>query len=170
MAKTQTAHALPSDLSKVPCAADYAFAIIVSDWHKETVTGGLLNGCLEVLLKQGADPDQIDTFRVPGCFELPTMAGKLAASMRYDAIICLGCVIQGETRHFEFISQAVANGLTNVGIQYETPVIFGVLTTDNLKQAQERSGGALGNKGAEAAIAAIEMAETFSLLNDEEIE
>lgn len=165
-AKTvKAAHTLTHDSARVPDAGLFSFAVVVADWH-EDITSALLSGCLKTLKRHKAD--LVEVFRVPGSFELTTMAGKLASTGDFDAIICLGCVIQGETRHFEFICQAVANGLTNVGIQFGLPVIFGVLTTNTLEQAKARSGGALGNKGTEAAVAAIQMANTFFQIEDDD--
>lgn len=142
----------------VPSAAPYRFAVVVSEWNT-AITNALAQGCVDTLTKHGAE--HITVFHVPGSFELSSAAGELAARNRFDAIICLGCVIQGETRHFDFICEAVANGLTRVGIQYRLPVIFGVLTTQNQAQAEARAGGALGNKGVEAAVTAIKMAAFF---------
>lgn len=139
----------------VPSAAPYRFAVVVSEWNT-AITDALAQGCVDTLAKHGAET--VELFHVPGSFELSSAAGMLAARKAFDAIICLGCVIQGETRHFDFICEAVANGLTQVGIQYRLPVIFGVLTTQNQAQAEARSGGALGNKGVEAAVTAIKMA------------
>lgn len=133
------------------------FAILVSEWNRE-ITGSLLDGAVETLVKHGVDPEtNIVIEWVPGSFELPQAAAILAQSPRIHAVICLGCVIQGETRHFEFISQAVAQGCMKEAIDNLKPVIFGVLTTDNYEQARERSGGTHGNKGDEAALAALQM-------------
>lgn len=146
------------DAETVPSATPYRFAVVVSEWNA-AITDALASGCIETLEKHGAKT--IRVFHVPGSFELSSAAGKLADTGRFDAVICLGCVIQGETRHFDFICEAVANGLTQVGIQYKIPAIFGVLTTQNQAQAEARSGGALGNKGVEAAVTAIKMADFF---------
>lgn len=136
---------------------DVRFAILVSEWNKE-ITGSLLEGAIKTLVKHGVDPEEsIVVEWVPGSFELPQAAAVLAESPYIDALICLGCVIQGETRHFEFISQAVAQGCMQLGIDSLKPVIFGVLTTDTYEQAKERSGGVHGNKGDEAALAALQM-------------
>lgn len=132
------------------------FAIIVSEWN-DTVTESLFEGALETLLKNGASRDNIIRKNVPGSFELTLAAQWMAMDDAIDAVICLGCVIQGETKHFDFICDAVANGLTNVAIKFNKPVIFGVLTPDNQKQALDRAGGKHGNKGDEAAITAIKM-------------
>ena len=130
--------------------------IVVSEWNDE-ITDSLLSAAQEVLLNQGAKPKNITIKYVPGSFELPLAAQYLAAEKDIDAVICLGCVIQGETRHFDFICDAVANGITNVGLKYSKPVIFGVLTTNSLQQALDRAGGKHGNKGEEAAFTAVKM-------------
>lgn len=148
-----------SDFShlSVASAKGFKFGIVVAKWNAK-VTGALLSGAYNCLLENGASEEHIQIIEVPGSFELTSGADMLLQLGKLDAIICLGCVIQGETRHFDFICEAVANGLTNVSIKHNKPVIFGVLTTDNQEQAEERSGGKLGNKGEEAAITAIQMA------------
>ncbi len=143
--------------NSLPSAADTQFAIVVSEWNTE-VTHALYEGAYKTLVDNGASEKSITVVHVPGSFELPVAAEMLAAKHIYDAIICLGCVIQGETRHFEFISQAVASGIMHTGVKHSLPVIFGVLTTDTMDQALARSGGKHGNKGIEAAAAAITMA------------
>jgi 6,7-dimethyl-8-ribityllumazine synthase len=141
----------------VPSAKAYRFGIIVSQWNAN-VTGALYEGAYLALLKHGAEEENIQTIKVPGSFELISGADILLANKKLDAVICLGCVIQGETPHFTFICDAVANGVANVSIKHNKPVIFGVLTTDNLQQALDRAGGIHGNKGEEAAVTAIIMA------------
>lgn len=141
----------------LPSAAAYKFAIVVAEWNSE-VTNALYEAAKNTLLQCNAKAEHIDDYKVPGSFELTTGASLAAATGKYDAVICLGCVVQGETRHFEFICNAVANGLTTVSINYNLPVIFGVLTTDTLQQAKDRSGGKHGNKGIEAAVTALKMA------------
>ncbi|MEX2512027.1 MAG: 6,7-dimethyl-8-ribityllumazine synthase [Cyclobacteriaceae bacterium] len=132
------------------------FGIVVSEWNDE-ITESLYGGALETLLKYGAQKENVFRKNVPGSFELPLAAQWLAKIKEIDAVICLGCVIQGETRHFEFICNAVAQGITEVGLKLNKPVIFGVLTPDNQQQALDRAGGKHGNKGDEAAITAIKM-------------
>jgi 6,7-dimethyl-8-ribityllumazine synthase len=132
------------------------FGIVVAEWNSE-VTESLYSGAVETLLKQGAKSENILRKNVPGSFELSLGAQWLAEKKDIDAVIALGCVIQGETRHFDFICQAVAIGITEVNLKYNKPVIFGVLTTDNQQQALDRSGGKHGNKGVEAAATAIQM-------------
>lgn len=148
-----------SDFSntRIPHAADFNFAIVVSQWNDE-ITDALYQGAINFLEKYHASPENILTIQVPGSYELPAAADMILTFKKVDAVICLGCVIQGETRHFEFICQAVASGLTQISIKHNKPVVFGVLTTDNLRQAQERAGGRHGNKGEEAAATAIQMA------------
>lgn len=142
--------------SRLISAANYKFAIVWSEWNND-ITKALCKGAYEVLIKYGAKPENIIEKTVPGSFELTMGAQYVAEKTKADAIICLGCVIQGETKHFDFICDAVANGITNLNIKYNKPVIFGVLTTNTLQQAIDRSGGKHGNKGHEAAITAIKM-------------
>ncbi len=132
------------------------FALVVAEWN-EQVTEALLKGATDTLLQHGAQPDHIIVKTVPGSFELSLGAQWMAQDAQIDAVICLGCIIQGETRHFDFIAQAVAQGITEVNLKYGKPVIFGVLTPDTLEQALDRAGGKHGNKGDEAAITAIKM-------------
>ncbi|MBE7175877.1 MAG: 6,7-dimethyl-8-ribityllumazine synthase [Mucilaginibacter polytrichastri] len=143
--------------SEIPSAEPFRFGIVTAEWNT-AITGALYEGAYQSLLGNGALPDRIFSYTVPGSFELTSGADLLLANGHFDAVICLGCVIQGETRHFDFICDAVANGLTSVSIKHNKPVIFGVLTTDNLAQAQDRAGGKHGNKGDEAAVTAIKMA------------
>ncbi|HEY0772164.1 MAG TPA: 6,7-dimethyl-8-ribityllumazine synthase [Sphingobacteriaceae bacterium] len=148
-----------SDFSntEIPKATDFSFAIVVSQWNEE-VTGALYQGALDFLIKHNTLEENILTVQVPGSYELTSAADMILTLKKVDAVICLGCVIQGETRHFDFICDAVAHGLTQISIKHNKPVVFGVLTTDNLQQAQERAGGRHGNKGEEAAATAIQMA------------
>ncbi len=132
------------------------FSIVVSEWNDQ-VTEALYSGAHQTLLDHGVKPDNIRRVDVPGSYELPLAAQWMAKKKKIHAVICLGVVIQGETRHFEFINQAVAQGIKDVSLKYNKPVIFGVLTTDTMKQALDRAGGKHGNKGDEAAITAIKM-------------
>jgi 6,7-dimethyl-8-ribityllumazine synthase len=154
-----SSHKNLSDFShiEIKSAKDLKFAIVVSQWNAE-ITGALLNGAIDGVLKNGGSEDNIEILEVPGSYELISGADIALRNKNFDAVICLGCVIQGETRHFDFICNAVANGISNVAIKYNKPVIFGVLTTDNVQQAVDRAGGKHGNKGEEAAITAIQMA------------
>lgn len=133
------------------------FAIVVSEWNTE-VTEALYNGALETLLKFGANENDIVRRNVPGSFELTLGAQLMAERKEFDAVICIGVVVQGETKHFDFICDAVGHGITNLNIKYNLPVIFGVLTPNTMQQALDRAGGVHGNKGDEAAITAIKMA------------
>jgi 6,7-dimethyl-8-ribityllumazine synthase len=141
----------------VPDAGEMRFGIVVSDWNKE-VTWSLLDGAINTLSKHGATVKNIVVKHVPGSFELTLGAQFLAEYDDLDAIICLGCVIQGETPHFTYICQGVTQGITQLNLEYNLPFIFGVLTTTNQQQAADRAGGKLGNKGDEAAVTAIKMA------------
>jgi 6,7-dimethyl-8-ribityllumazine synthase len=131
-------------------------AVVVSEWNSE-ITDALYAGALDTLLDKGIGKENIIKKLVPGSFELTLGAQWMAQREEIDAVICLGCVIQGDTRHFDFICQSVAQGLTNVSLKYNKPIIFGVLTPDNHQQALDRAGGKYGNKGNEAAITAIKM-------------
>ena len=143
--------------------ANFKIGIIVSRWN-EQVTGALKEGAMQTLLEAGVARQNILDFEVPGSFELPSAAAMLLdANEDVDAVICLGCIIQGETRHFEFIAQAVANGIAKVGIEYTVPVIFGVLTCNTAEQAADRSGGKHGNKGVEAAASCLQMLHTHKM-------
>jgi 6,7-dimethyl-8-ribityllumazine synthase len=141
---------------EIPSAKDHVFGIVVSEWNTE-ITGALLEGVMDILKKAGAKEYQIKLRYVPGTFELPYGALQMILREDTDVVICLGCVIQGETRHFEFICNAAANGIMNVSLEHSVPVVFGVLTTDNLQQAIDRSGGKHGNKGVEAALTALKL-------------
>jgi len=145
------------DPETVPDARKMRFGIVVADWNHE-VTNALLDGATTTLKMHGATEKNIVVRHVPGSFELTLGAQFLAEYDDLDAVICLGCIIQGETPHFNYLCQGVTQGITQLNLEYNIPFIFGVLTTLNLDQALERAGGRLGNKGAEAAITAIKMA------------
>lgn len=147
---------------ELPSADKLRFALVVSEWNP-AITRALLEGAYQTLTSHGIPDANIIIRWVPGSFELPSVADLLIKAVKPDAVICLGCVIQGETRHFEFICQAVAQGITRVSLDNSIPVIFGVLTTNTLDQAKDRAGGKHGNKGIEAAVTAIKMA---ALKND----
>jgi 6,7-dimethyl-8-ribityllumazine synthase len=144
------------DAETVPSAEPMHFGIVVADWNAE-ITHALYQGCFDTLVKHGAQTDRIHTAQVPGTFELPVGAKILNGKHRIDALICIGCVIKGETKHDEYISNAVATGLMHLGLALSKPVIFGVLTPNSQEQAIERAGGKHGNKGVEAAVTAIRM-------------
>ena len=139
------------------------FAVVVSRFN-DAITSRLLAGAHAALVEAGAQSDQIEPMSVPGAFELPQAARCAAESGRFDAVICLGCVIRGETAHFEYISAAVAHGLMHASGETGVPMAFGVLTTDTWEQAEARAGDGRDNKGFEAAAAALEMAELFGTL------
>lgn len=145
------------DVNSVPSCEGIRFGIVVSEWNTE-ITEALFEGAQATLLKFGAKPEDIVRRNVPGSYELTLGAQLMAERKEFDAIICIGVVIQGETKHFDFICEAVGQGLTNLNIKYNLPVIFGVLTPNTMQQALDRAGGVHGNKGDEAAITAIKMA------------
>jgi 6,7-dimethyl-8-ribityllumazine synthase len=133
------------------------FGIVIARFN-EFISGKLLNGCIDGLKRHGTDEKNIEVVWSPGAFEIPLLAKKLALSEKYDAVICLGAVIRGATPHFDYVAAEVAKGVAHIAIETGFPVIFGVLTTDNIEQAIERAGTKGGNKGFDAALAAIEMA------------
>ena len=135
-----------------------SFAIVVAEWNEE-ITGALFHGAYNALVAMGAKKSNIIRIDVPGSFELPLAAKWAAGKKSIDAVICLGCVIQGDTPHFDYICQAVAIGIMNVALDSQKPIAFGVLTTLNKQQALERAGGTHGNKGEEAAVTVVKMLE-----------
>ena len=141
-------------------AKGFKFGIVVSRFN-DFICERLLSGALDVLLRNGAEEKDVEVLKVPGAFEIPQVARKMALSKKYDAIICLGAVIRGATPHFDYIAAEVSKGVAMVGLEGEVPVAFGVLTTDNLEQAIERAGSKAGNKGWDAALSAIEMANLY---------
>ncbi len=145
------------DKTTIPNAKNLRFGIVVSEWNSE-ITEGLYTGAEEALIDCGASKENIVRWNVPGSFELPFGCKKMISSEKVDAVIAIGSVIQGETKHFDFVCSATAQGIMDLNIQTNVPVIFCVLTDNTLQQAQDRSGGTYGNKGVEAAIAAIRMA------------
>ena len=139
------------------------FALVVSRFN-DFITEKLLSGALDALIRSGAADEDIEVVRVPGAFEIPLVAKKMAKTNRFDAVICLGAVIRGSTPHFDYVSAEVSKGVAMVGMESEVPVIFGVITTDTIEQAIERAGSKAGNKGWSAAIAAVEMANLFEII------
>ncbi len=137
------------------------FGIIVARFNS-FISEKLLEGALDSLLRSGAADEDIDVVRVPGAYEIPLIAKKMATSQKYDAVVCLGVVIRGATPHFDVVVNEVSKGSAQVGLDTGVPVLFGVLTTETIEQAIERSGTKAGNKGAEVAVAAIEMADLIS--------
>ena len=157
---------MPEVLQGNLVARGLKFAIVASRFN-ETVTARLIEGALDALLRHGVDDKEIRVVRVPGSFEIPLVARKLALSKKFSAIICLGALVRGETPHFEYLASEVSKGTAQVGMDSGVPVIFGVLTTDTLEQAAERAGGKAGNKGWDAAMAGIEMANLLSRLGSD---
>ena len=144
-------------------ASGLRLAIVTARFNAH-VTGKLYDGCSDELGQHGLDTDTLTAVEVPGCYELPIVAKTLAASGKYDAIICLGAVIRGDTPHFDYVSSGTASGIQRAAMDTGVPVIFGVLTTDNEEQAMARVGGSAGHKGREAALTAIEMVHTMNRL------
>lgn len=140
----------------IPNAKGMKAGVVVSDYSPE-ITYRLLDGCIRALLRAGVKEKDISVIHVPGAFELPSGAQMLALAEKPDVIICLGCVIKGETKHDEYINNSVSNGITQLSLMLKKPVIYGVLTPNNLKQAKDRAGGKHGNKGVEAAVTAVKM-------------
>lgn len=141
----------------IPSGTGLRFGIVVSDWN-HIITDRLLAGCKETLLANAVIESDLHIIRVPGAFELPMGAKMLLSREKFDAVICLGCVIKGETRHDEYISQSVANGIMQLSLMSNTPIIFGVLTPNSMEQAEARAGGSHSHKGIEAAETALHMA------------
>lgn len=146
------------DKNTVPNAKDFRFGIVVSEWN-ENITSGLYKGALQALIENGAVADTIITWDVPGSFELIYGCKRMIDTQNVDAVIAIGSVIQGETKHFDFVCEAVAQGIKDLNVLTDVPVVFCVLTDNTLQQAIDRSGGIHGNKGTEAAIVAIRMAQ-----------
>ncbi|NDV16052.1 6,7-dimethyl-8-ribityllumazine synthase [Muricauda sp. TY007] len=145
------------DKNKIPNAKDLRFGIVVSEWNDE-ITEALYQGAEDALLDCGALPENLIRWNVPGSFELTFGCKKMIQTGKVDAIVAIGSVIRGETSHFDFVCSATAQGIKDLNVAYDVPVIFCVLTDDNIEQSKARSGGKHGNKGTEAAIAAIQMA------------
>jgi 6,7-dimethyl-8-ribityllumazine synthase len=145
------------DKSAVPNAKDFRFGIVVSEWN-QTITAGLYKGAVQALLENGALEENIVSFDVPGSFELIYGSKRMIDTQDVDAVIAIGSVIQGETKHFDFVCEAVAQGIKDLNVITDVPVVFCVLTDNNMQQAIDRSGGIHGNKGTEAGIVAIRMA------------
>ncbi len=139
------------------------FAIIVSRFN-DFICDRLLGGAVDALTRTGADEKDLEVYKVPGAFEIPLTAKKVAESGKYDAVICLGAVIRGATPHFDYVANEVSKGIASVSLETSVPITFGVLTTDTLEQAIERAGSKAGNKGFEAAMAAVEMANLLKEL------
>jgi len=139
------------------------FAVVVSRWNS-FITERMLTGAMDALIRHGASEDDISVVRVPGTWEIPLAAKKLARSGKFDAVACVGCLIRGATPHFEYLASEVTKGLAQIALESEVPVTYGITTVENIEQAIERAGSKAGNKGAEAATAAIEMANLLRSL------
>ncbi len=147
-------------------AGGFRFALVSSRWN-DFLTGRLVEGALDALERLGADSDAVEHFRVPGSFEIPLLALKLAESGRFDAIVCLGTVIRGQTPHFEYVAGEVTKGISHAALQTGVPVLYGIVTADTLEQAIDRAGVKAGNKGFEAAMSAVEMVNLYkSVMSD----
>lgn len=144
------------DFNSVPDASDMRFGIVVSEWN-DRITGALLEGAVRTLKKHGAKDEHIKVFTVPGSFELTYGSAQLVKSGKVDAVIALGCVIRGETPHFDYVCGGATQGITQLNATQDIPVIYGLVTTNDMQQAEDRAGGKLGNKGDECAVAAIKM-------------
>ena len=144
------------DTDRVPSAEQMKFGIVVSEWNQH-ITGALLKGAVETLKKHGAKDENILIKTVPGSFELPFGASQFIKLTDVNAVIALGCVIKGDTPHFDYVCMGATQGITQLNVTTDVPVIYGLITTNNLEQAEDRSGGKLGNKGDECAITAIKM-------------
>lgn len=143
---------------------DLSYGIIVSRFNN-FITDKLLEGAIDALSRSGVSDKEIEVFRVPGAFEIPLVAKKIAASKKYDAIICLGAVIRGETPHFDFVANEVTKGIAQLSLEYAVPISYGIITADNTDQAVERAGNKMGNKGFSAAQSAIELLNLFKNSN-----
>lgn len=141
-------------------AEGFRFAIVASRWN-DFLTSRLIEGAVDALERLGADEKSVEVFRVPGSFEIPLLATRLGASGNWDAVICLGTIIRGETPHFEYIASEVTKGIAQAGMETEVPVIYGIVTADTLEQAIDRAGVKAGNKGFEAAMSAVELVNLY---------
>jgi len=139
-----------------PKATKMRFGIVVSEWSSN-ITGKLLKGATDTFIKHGVKEDNIVAIHVPGSFELIAGARLVAKKLNVDAVVCLGCIVKGETPHFEYVCQGTTQGIAHLNVKFDIPFVFGVLTTQNIEQAEERAGGTFGNKGEEAAITALKM-------------
>ena len=148
------------DPSKTPCGKGYKVGIVYAEWNEE-ITHALRDGAIKTLCDNGVNAEDITVASVPGSFELIFGASQMVKSGKYDAVIAIGCVIRGDTPHFDYICEGVTAGLSKLNVEYDVPVIFGLITTNTLLQAQERSGGRLGNKGDECAVTALHMIAQF---------
>ena len=155
---------MPKVLEAKLLAEGKRFALIVSRFN-DFITDRLVGGAVDALVRCGAQESDLDIVKVPGAFEIPLIAKKLAEKNKYHAIVCLGAVIRGATAHFDYVSAEVSKGIAQVGLETQTPVIFGVITTDTIEQAIERAGSKAGNKGWSAAMSAVEMANLVDVID-----
>ncbi|MDT5059590.1 MAG: 6,7-dimethyl-8-ribityllumazine synthase [Acidobacteriota bacterium] len=146
-------------------ADGFRFALVASRWN-DFLTSRLVEGALDALERLGADEKAVELFRVPGSFEIPLLARKLAASGKWDAIVCLGTIIRGQTPHFEYIAGEVTKGIAQAGMETDVPVVYGIVTADTLEQAIDRAGVKAGNKGFEAAMSAVELVNLYRVISD----
>lgn len=161
MQRAQRANYIEGNLS----AAGKSFAVVASRFN-DYIVKALVDGALDAIERHGGDVESVDVAWVPGSYEVPLAAKQMAVSGRYDAVICLGAVIRGATAHFDYVAGGAASGIESVMLETETPIIFGIITTDTIEQAIERAGTKMGNKGFEAAAAAIEMADLMPRLRE----
>lgn len=148
------------DQNSVPSAQGMRFGIVVSEWNNN-ITGALLQGAYDTLTKHGASEEDITVMTVPGSFELVFGASQMVKSGKMDAVIAIGCVVRGDTPHFDYICEGTTQGLASLNERFDVPVIYGLLTCNNMEQAQDRAGGTLGNKGDECAVTAIKMVDYY---------
>lgn len=156
---------MPNIIQPADVPADARFAMVVAEWNKN-ITQKLLDGAVATFAEHGVDDERIDVAWVPGSWEIPLIAERMAASGKYAAVLCLGAVIRGETTHDEHINRGVSLAMMEIGLEYELPVMFGVLTCNTLEQAIHRSGGNVGNKGSECAEAALQMVGLLAAVDD----
>lgn len=143
-------------------AKDFKFAVVVSRFN-EFITGRLLDGAIDAIVRSDGNKEDIDVIRVPGSFEIPLVVKRAALSKKYDAIICLGAVIRGETPHFDYVASEVTKGIALLNLEFTIPITYGIITADNTEQAIERAGNKMGNKGFEAARSAVELLNLFKV-------
>jgi 6,7-dimethyl-8-ribityllumazine synthase len=156
-----------AEFNGVPNGEGRRYAVLASRFNN-TITSKLADGAMDALIRHGASSDDVDLVWVPGAWELPFAARRLAATERYNAIVVVGAVIRGDTPHFDYVAGEASRGLADASTEYEIPIGFGLLTTDNMEQAEARAGGEHGNKGWDAAIAALEMSDLFERLDGAE--
>lgn len=157
---------MPKTIQGEYTAKGYRFGIVVSRFN-EFITKQLISGALDALIRHGATDEQITIVKVPGAFEIPYAAAKMIAGDAFDAVICLGAVIRGDTPHFEYISAEVTKGIAKLALDSKIPIIYGIITTDNIEQAIERAGTKAGNKGWDAAMAVMEMLSLYKKIGEE---